>query len=146
MKHIIPLAFLFGLGALGGCATNDSLENLPPMPAAKPSVDDLKLGNGMDEPAPVDDKNKQAIQATDNDDLWARLRAGYGLDLNIENDRIRVQREWYARHPQYFTRVTRRSERYLHYIIEQAEARDMPLELALLPIVESAFDLSLIHI
>ena len=53
MKHIIPLAFLFGLGALGGCATNDSLENLPPMPAAKPSVDDLKLGNGMDEPAPV---------------------------------------------------------------------------------------------
>ncbi len=140
MKHIIPLAFLFGLGALGGCATNDSLENLPPMPAAKPSVDDLKLGHGMDEPAPVDDKNTQAIQATDNDDLWARLRAGYGLDLNIENDRIRVQREWYARHPQYFTRVTRRSERYLHYIIEQAEARDMPLELALLPIVESAFD------
>ena len=91
----------------------------------------------MDEPTPIEDGKKQA---TANNDLWMRLRNGYGLDLSIENDRIRVQREWYARHPQYFTRVTTRSERYLHYIIEQAEARDMPLELALLPIVESAFD------
>ena len=137
MKKIIPLAFFLGLGVLGGCATNKTLEDLPPMPAAEPSVDDVNLANGMDEPDPVEDAKKQT---TDNDDLWIRLRAGYGLDLTIENDRIRVQRDWYARHPQYFTRVTTRSERYLHYIIEQAEARDMPLELALLPIVESAFD------
>ncbi len=137
MKKIIPLAFFLGLGVLGGCATNKTLEDLPPMPAAEPSVDDVNLANGMDEPDPVEDVKKQT---TDNDDLWIRLRAGYGLDLTIENDRIRVQRDWYARHPQYFTRVTTRSERYLHYIIEQAEARDMPLELALLPIVESAFD------
>lgn len=137
MKKIIPLAFFLGLGVLGGCATNKTLEDLPPMPAAEPSVDDVNLANGMDEPDPVEDAQKQT---TDNDDLWVRLRAGYGLDLAIENDRIRVQRDWYARHPQYFTRVTTRSERYLHYIIEQAEARDMPLELALLPIVESAFD------
>ena len=137
MKKIIPLAFFLGLGVLGGCATHKTLEDLPPMPAAEPSVDDVNLANGMDEPAPVEDAEKQT---TDNDDLWIRLRAGYGLDLSVENDRIRVQRDWYARHPQYFTRVTTRSERYLHYIIEQAEARNMPLELALLPIVESAFD------
>ncbi len=137
MKKIIPLALFLGLGVLGGCATNKPLEDLPPMPAAEPSVDDANLANGMDEPSPVEDSDNQA---TVDDDLWMRLRGGYGLDLSIENDRIRVQREWYARHPEYFTRVTTRSERYLHYIVEQAEARDMPLELALLPIVESAFD------
>jgi membrane-bound lytic murein transglycosylase D len=137
MKKIITLALCLGLGLLGGCASNQSLDELPPMPAAEPSVDDVNLANGMDEPTPVE---SSPDQDKDNNDLWVRLRQGYGLDLEVENDRIRVQRDWYARHPQYFTRVTTRSERYLHYIIEQAEARNMPLELALLPIVESAFD------
>lgn len=137
MKKIITLALCLGLGVLGGCATHKSLDELPPMPAAEPSVDDVNLANGMDEPNPVEN---DPAQAQENNDLWVRLRQGYNLDLSVENDRIRVQRDWYARHPQYFTRVTTRSERYLHYIIEQAEKRNMPLELALLPIVESAFD------
>ncbi len=137
MKRIITLALCVGLGVLSGCASKQSLDELPPMPAAEPSVDDVNLANGMTEPSPLERKKEKTQE---NNDIWVRLRQGYGLDLSIENDRIRVQRDWYARHPQYFTRVTTRSERYLHYIIEQAEARDMPLELALLPIVESAFD------
>ena len=48
MKKIIPLALFLGLGVLGGCATNKPLEDLPPMPAAEPSVDDVNLANGMD--------------------------------------------------------------------------------------------------
>lgn len=139
MKKIVTLAFFLGLGVFSGCATQRSLDELPPMPAADPSVDDVALANGMDEPKPVNPQ-KQAAAAADTDDLWVRLRAGYGLDLSLENDRIRVQRDWYARHPDYFLRVTTRSERYLHYIVEQAEQRNMPLELALLPVVESAFD------
>lgn len=137
MKKITTLALCLGLGVLGGCASNQSLDELPPMPAAEPSVDDVNLANGMDEPNPLEGNSDKSRE---NNDLWARLRQGYGLDLSLENDRIRVQRDWFARHPDYFTRVTTRSERYLHYIIEQAEARNMPLELALLPIVESAFD------
>jgi len=138
MKIFFSAAMLLGLALLSGCASHQSIDELPPMPAAEPSVDDVNLANGMEEPAPVEDASNP--DPADDDDLWVRLRAGYGLDLTVENDRIRVQREWYARHPQYFQRVTTRSERYLHYIVEQAEAREMPLELALLPIVESAFD------
>ena len=137
MKKIITLALCLGLGVLGGCATHKSLDELPPMPAAEPSVDDVNLANGMDEPNPVEN---DPAQAQENNDLWVRLRQGYNLDLSVENDRIRVQRDWYARHPQYFTRVTTRSERYLHYIIEQAKKRNMPLELALLPFIESAYN------
>ena len=137
MKRIFTVAILVSAGVLSGCATTRSVDELPPMPAAGPSVDDMDLANGMDEPAPVE---AEKVEAIDENDLWVRLRAGYGLDLTVENDRIRVQRDWYARHPKYFLRVTTRGERYLHYIVEQAEARDMPLELALLPIVESAFD------
>ena len=128
MKRLLTVAVLVSLGVLSGCATTRSVDELPPMPAAEPSVDDVDLANGMDEPAPVE---PTSVPPAENEDLWIRLRAGYGLDLSVENDRIRVQRDWYARHPKYFKRVTTRSERYLHYIVEQAEKRDMPLELAL---------------
>src|SRR5690606_24980913 len=48
--------------------------------------------------------------------------------------------DWYARHQAYLDRVATRAERYMHYIVEETEKRNMPMEMALLPIVESAFD------
>jgi len=47
---------------------------------------------------------------------------------------------WYANHPDYLERPGAAAEQYLHYIVEQLSARSMPLELALLPVVESAFE------
>lgn len=139
---------ILGIALMGsGCALSPSgngqhrddtpdVTQLPPMPAAEPSLEDPDLANGMDEPAPHD---PDGDRATDQD-LWDRIRRGYALNLDQDNPRVSAQRDWYARHPQYFTRVTTRSERYLHFIVEEAEARDMPLELVLLPVVESAFD------
>ena len=72
-------------------------------------------------------------------DLWDRIRAGYTLD-SIHNKRVQQQLNWYAKHPKYMERVAKRGERYLHHIVTELERRDMPLEIALLPIVESAFD------
>lgn len=138
MKKNITLIMALGLSFLAGCASQPPVDELPPMPAAEPSVDDLNLANGMDEPAP--EKADPAPAPQPDPPLWTRLRDGFALDLEQDNDRIRVQREWYARHPDYFMRVTTRAERYLHHIVEQAEQRDMPLEMALLPVVESAFD------
>ena len=73
-------------------------------------------------------------------DLWQRVRNSYKLDLTVENDRIQSQINWFSRHQSYLDRVTDRAERYLYFIMEQVEVRDVPGELALLPIVESAFD------
>ncbi len=72
-------------------------------------------------------------------DLWERIREGYTLDHEI-NKRVRQQLDWYARHPEYINRVAKRGERYLFHIVEEIDKRGMPMELALLPIVESAFD------
>lgn len=71
--------------------------------------------------------------------LWDRIRAGYKLP-DETNPRIQKYLDWYVKHPAYMSRVTQRGSKYLHYIVTQLEANDMPLELALLPIVESAFD------
>nr|WP_227521047.1 LysM peptidoglycan-binding domain-containing protein [Marinobacter aromaticivorans] len=79
-------------------------------------------------------------QADVQADMWDRLRAGFALDHNVDNKRVRAQLDWYARHPGYINRVVERGTRYLYHIINETEKRGLPTEFALLPIVESAFD------
>ena len=122
---------------------------------------DVAAGNGEDSAsgAPLDDaispelqaKAQQAREKLDNparqsdvstrtDDLWSRLRAGFTMDHSVDNARVQAQLDWYVRHPRYIDRVVERGSRYLHYIINETEKRGLPSELALLPVVESAFD------
>ena len=72
------------------------------------------------------------------DDTWQRIRNGFDL-ADLEHKRIQQELNWFKRHPEYMTRVVERARPYLHYIIEQVEAAEIPTEIALLPIVESAF-------
>ncbi len=72
-------------------------------------------------------------------DLWEAMRRDFGLPAN-NNRRVQVQRDWYARHPSYLRRVSQRAGRYAAYILQQVQARGMPAEIALLPVVESAYD------
>ncbi|MFL0799351.1 MAG: LysM peptidoglycan-binding domain-containing protein [Agarilytica sp.] len=72
-------------------------------------------------------------------DLWERLRKGYQIPKH-SNRRIEMELNWYAKHPSYMKRVSERANRYLFHIVEAIEKRNMPMEIALLPIVESAFD------
>ncbi len=72
--------------------------------------------------------------------LWNRVRTGFELDLSYENRRIEQERNWYVRNPSYFQRVFHRASPFLHHIVEETEKRGIPLEFALLPVVESAFD------
>ena len=79
------------------------------------------------------------FQLTDYVDLWDRMRDGFAIpDQN--HARIDKYVTWYQEHPGYLDRVAKRGTPYLHFIVEQLEAAELPLELALLPIVESAFD------
>ena len=72
-------------------------------------------------------------------DLWQRIRRQLTMQAP-ENQRLISQRNWYMNNPQYMERVAKRAEPFMYMIVEEIEKRDMPLELALLPIVESAFD------
>ncbi|MGJ0489570.1 LysM peptidoglycan-binding domain-containing protein [Methylobacter sp.] len=70
--------------------------------------------------------------------VWDRLLSLYSLP-EIENERIDRELNWYLQHPDYIARVQQRAEPYMHLILNEIEAKDLPGELALLPIVESAF-------
>lgn len=72
-------------------------------------------------------------------DVWKRIQSQLTLPV-AENRRLQIQRAWYVNHPDYLNRVAKRAEPFLYYIVEEIEKRELPMELALLPIVESAFD------
>ncbi|GLX76753.1 lytic transglycosylase [Thalassotalea insulae] len=78
-------------------------------------------------------------EAIVSDDVWQRIRTQLAFDIP-QNRRVVVQRNWYAKHQSYLDRVAKRAEPYMHFIVEELEAANMPMEIALLPIVESAFD------
>jgi len=72
-------------------------------------------------------------------DVLAKLRRSFELTYD-DNPRTAAELKWFARHPEYLNRVFTRARRYLPYIAAELQRRDLPMELALLPIVESAYD------
>ncbi len=90
--------------------------------------------------------NKELLSLRTNDhsdkeaDLLDRIRSTFQLDLELENNRIEAQRNWYTRNPDYLTRTFNRASRYMHHVVNEVERRALPMELALLPFVESAYN------
>src|SRR5690606_24651155 len=73
--------------------------------------------------------------------LWTRIRGGFQLDpALIDSPRVDKQRLHYVSQSRYFDVTSERAQRYLHYVVEELDKRGMPLELALLPFVESGYN------
>ena len=72
-------------------------------------------------------------------DLWQRIRNGFAM-RELNSKLIARHEKWYASRPEYMARMSERSQRYLFYITEEVERRGMPSEIALLPMIESAFN------
>ena len=73
-------------------------------------------------------------------DLFDRMRAGFKLEDSAGRTAVDQQLRWFAANPDYLQRAFGRADLYLYQIVTELEARGMPLELALLPVVESAFE------
>jgi peptidoglycan lytic transglycosylase D len=72
-------------------------------------------------------------------DLWTRIRDGFVLE-DIDTPEVKTAEEWYEARPDYVARMVERSRRYLYYIVTEVEKRGMPAEIALLPMIESAYN------
>jgi membrane-bound lytic murein transglycosylase D len=71
--------------------------------------------------------------------IWPRVRAGFQLSSEDNHASLQSEINWFAKHPEYIQRVMQRADPFLYYILEEAEKRNLPTELVLLPIVESAY-------
>ncbi|SMF38792.1 membrane-bound lytic murein transglycosylase D [Alteromonadaceae bacterium Bs31] len=131
------LLIILSLLVLSACS---SVNSTTPLSANASQDGNASYALQPSEPEDTLSENELALLPEPVDiDVWQRIRNGYSLDHDI-NRRVRQQLDWYAKHPEYINRVAKRGERYLYHIVEEIEKRDMPMELALLPIVESAFD------
>jgi peptidoglycan lytic transglycosylase D len=131
---------IVALAALAACAARQPLRPQPgpavvPPPAASPPAEAPATPPAPPAPAP----QPTTLAPTQYADLFDRIRTGFVLP-DPDEAAIDQQLSWYASHPDYLQRAFGRADMYLYYIVTQIEARHMPLELALLPVIESAFE------
>ena len=116
----------------GNLANRDALDpsfNITPGSKTNPALSYLP-----DQPiVPNPNINKNA------DDLRERIISGYSMP-DINSNYTGTHEAWYASRPDYVKRMMGRSQRYLYHIVVEVEKRGMPSEIALLPMVESAFN------
>jgi membrane-bound lytic murein transglycosylase D len=107
-----------------------------PLPAAAPSEQAPELATGGD---PESVTNATLQLRSEYGDLWTRIRLGFLLD-DLNSPLVMTAEDWYAARPEYVARMVERSRRYLYHIVAEVEKRGMPLEIALLPMIESAYN------
>ncbi|MCW8917690.1 MAG: LysM peptidoglycan-binding domain-containing protein [Gammaproteobacteria bacterium] len=122
------LPALFGL-TLSGCLSQLAQQTVPDTPPVVAQPQPVLIAP---EPEPL------AESCLEPRDLWSRLRDGFQLNEH-QHPRVANDLAWYASHESYLTRMTERATPYLHLIVEEIERRGLPMELSLLPVVESAF-------
>lgn len=81
----------------------------------------------------------QSFGTSAHDNLLERIRAGFAMP-ELPSNLVNSYTKRFVSNPEYLNRVFDRGGRYLHHIVEEIEARGLPTELALLPVVESAFN------
>jgi len=120
------------LVVLVGCQSATApVHNYPGAVAARPAVASAAIPVHGDAP-------RQRADATP-DDLWQRMREGLSWQ-RIDNARVAEARRHYLAQPEYFDEIAGRANFYLYHIVDEVERRDLPMEIALLPLVESTLD------
>lgn len=118
---------------IAGCSTLPQRDTLA---TEQPAVEFRLPEAAILEDASPEPANPEA-EVVDNS-IWPRIVAGFSLDKEI-NPRIQAQINWYVKHPRHMQRVCERARPFLFDIVEVLEKNNIPLEMALLPVIESAF-------
>ena len=143
-RYRLLLPAIFSL-LISACANQpETVKNslIEPQPQATAPSEVL-----IEQPKKLDLKPQQHVVVVETEnftpmpdtDLWQRIRDGYAIPYPSLHPATQQQLNWYVNHPDYINRMVERARPYLHYIVDQLEQRDMPLEIALLPVVESSF-------
>ena len=143
------LPFLFLL--LANCATTGTeMADTSAVQEPDQLIEVLPGGSGESIDAHLFEPEQQAAVLVSSDMLeselhvhphiWERIVHNFALPECSEHEVSRNWANWYADHPEYMSRVLKRAQPWIYFIAGELERRDMPAELALLPIVESAYD------
>ncbi len=71
--------------------------------------------------------------------VWERIRGGFRLS-QLNSPLVQEWEQYYSRRPDYVARMVDRGSRFLYHVVKEVERRKMPTEVALLPMIESAYN------
>ena len=136
---------LTGCASLGRTTCNTTSENSEECPPRKGTTADylypapiLTPLQSYEVPAlPINLPTVDLTSETDN--IFSRIRKGFSMP-DINNDLVLEHQQHYLNQPDYLRRMVERGAPYLYHIVEEIDQRGMPMELALLPMVESAYN------
>ena len=77
------------------------------------------------------------------ENIWKEVNKGYGIPdpkKKWAKKVVKKYERWYSEHPVYTYRMFERTKRYIYYVVQEVKKRNMPMEIALLPIIESAYN------
>ncbi|MDO8596585.1 MAG: transglycosylase SLT domain-containing protein [Sulfuricaulis sp.] len=141
-KQVLPVVVFL---TLAGCATS-SPETAKKTPEPTPAQAALAAGDlNVTSPSatalfesdkPVE--TKPDVAKNDSSDIWARLRKGFTMKP-LDSPQVEREIKWFVNNPEYMQRMMERARLYLYYIADEVEKRGMPMEIALLPAIESAY-------
>lgn len=95
----------------------------------------INPSTGLGDPTKINQYEKVKLN------IWQDMAANFSLpEETDDNPEVKKQIDWFMQHPKYMHKMTRQAEPYLYYICEQVKARNLPPELALMPMVESAYN------
>ena len=109
-----------------------------PQQAALPETNEVIEPVVVETPPPVVAIEPRVLAPHEHEDVWQRIRSQLTIEVP-DQPAVKKWKKYYLSHPRFMATISKRAEPYLHYIVEEIEKRNMPLELALLPIVESAY-------
>lgn len=107
-------------------ASPSTSQNAAAQPAEQTAAVTESTADGVIEEEPVED-------------LWQRLRAGMNLP-EMNNSLVADNERWFASRPRYMSTMLQRARLYMFHIVDEVDKRHMPMEIALLPMVESAYN------
>jgi membrane-bound lytic murein transglycosylase D len=122
-----------------GCAQVPTAEPDAMAQAETPAVQPAPAPEPAAAPAPPPEQARAPEPPPPPADVWARMRPGFRLPP-VSTPLVQEWEQYYAKRPDYVARMVDRGSRYLYHIIEEVERRKMPAEVALLPMIESAYN------
>lgn len=138
--HLFKLSLLATLLGTAGCVA--FTQSAAPQegaagPTTKAHRNSGSLTAAADQTA-ADDQGDQLLDTHLHADLWERIRSGYSMPV-LDGPLVARHEQWFVNNPQYLDSMVGRARLYLYYIVEEVEKRGMPMEIALLPAIESAY-------
>lgn len=158
LTPIKPLSLAVSAVLLAACSSNptvtatrptSTVTSSPSRPATPIAVqenaalldmDSLDELEGLLEATDMTMVENNALLVQKYGNLWDRMRVNFKMNGNMYHPRIEAQKSWFVTRQDYLNRLTARASRYLYYTVREAERRNIPTELALLPVIESSYD------